>query len=286
MINVTCCICNRNETKEVKINNKYMLVRCKFCGLIYVNPQHGLEELKKIYSDDYFLSRNSDELGYDDYFSDSENIMKTAMRRLKVIEKIISPGRLLDVGCAYGFFLEAAKRRGWQAWGVELAKTPAAYARDILGFKVLCQDIESVNLGGEKFDAVTLWDVIEHLADPRKVVEKLRSLIDDHGLLILTTPDIESLPARITRNRWIGFKSPDEHLWYFSRCTIIKLLESAGFKVEKTFYAGKYIKLGMYMSRLSKYIPLVKGWTFLLNKGKSSYYANPFDIICVAARKC
>jgi len=250
-----------------------------------VNPQIEPKDLKGVYLNNYYRSNNSKELGYDNYLAEQLNIEKTSSKRLDIIEKIIRPGKLLDVGCAYGFFMRVANGRGWQSIGVELSEKAADYAKNSLGLNVLCGDIETVSLSNNSFNLITLWDVIEHLSKPRSVLEKLHDILVDGGLLALTTPDIESLPAKLTGQRWLGFKSSAEHLWYFSKQTITRLLEKTGFKVEKIFYVGKYVNLGMFVDRLSRYIPPVGKLSFLLHRRRPSFYVNPYDIICVIAQR-
>jgi 2-polyprenyl-3-methyl-5-hydroxy-6-metoxy-1,4-benzoquinol methylase len=261
------------------------LVKCQHCGLVYQNLQKQQKELKGVYNEAYFKSSNSIRMGYDDYLQDKENIERTSSKRLDFIERIIRPSTLLDVGCAYGFFMNIANQRGWRSKGIDIAYPACQYARDSLGLDVLCSDIQTAPLEEYSFGLITLWDVIEHLSNPRQVLGKLHKLLKKRGRLIFTTPDVRSIPARIARHRWIGFKSRDEHLWYFSRQTISRLIESSGFKVERIFYVGKFVKPGMFIDRLSNYLPAMAGLLSCFHNKKSSFYFNPLDIMCVISRK-
>lgn len=279
-----CCICGGNEAVSYKGAPGLGLVKCRKCTLVFVDPMPGPPQLKDIYEGRYYNSENSLEMGYDNYFDEEENIRKTALKRLKYMERHVRKGRLLDVGCAFGFFMDTAKKRGWDVCGIDISRLACEHARK-LGLKVIEGNADIMDLPEDKYDLITLWDVVEHLTRPKEVLIKLRQRLGEEGLLVLTTPDIDSLPARLTDGNWLGFKSPKEHLWYFSKVTISRLLSEAGFKIERIFYSGKHVSLNMFIERLSRYLPMAGKLNPADIGRKISFYANPFDICCVFARK-
>jgi 2-polyprenyl-3-methyl-5-hydroxy-6-metoxy-1,4-benzoquinol methylase len=246
--------------------------------------------LREVYSKDYFRNDHSEVTGYEDYERDRYCILKTANRRLDVIGKYRRrPGRLLDVGCAYGFFLEAARKRGWDVDGIDISEHAVAYARDHLGLPAKAGVLEEAGYEPASFDVITAWDVVEHFPDPLRELQYLYTLLKPGGLLVLSTPDVGSPVARITGHRWMGFKLAEEHLYYFSRETIVEMLEEAGFDRTRTFHVGKDVALEFFARRLSLYVPpaakAVDRAVAGLGLGRASVYVNPRDIIGVVAKK-
>jgi len=280
----TCCICGKSGVIPYKGVDNLKLVKCPACSLIFVSPMPEPAALKEIYEADYYNNKNSLEIGYDDYSKEEANIRKTALKRLRYIERYAKKGKLLDVGCAFGFFMDTARRNGWDTSGIEISHVASEHALK-LGLNVTEGNIDIMELPDEKYDLITLWDVVEHLIKPKEVLIKLCQRLDKGGILVLTTLDIDSFPARLTDGKWIGFKSPQEHLWYFSRTTISKLLVESGFRVKKAFYAGKHVSLSMFIDRLSRYLPFAGRLNLGGMSRKFSFYANPLDISCVLAGK-
>ena len=138
--------------------------------------------------------------------------------------------RLLDVGCGAGFFLKAAQEMGWDAEGVELSETAAGYAHNVLGLRVLRGKFEDGGFSDESFDIVTLQDTLEHLSFPRQALIEVRRVLKHGGLLLLNTPDFNSLSRRFLGPAW-AVLSPAEHLTYYTERTLLLSLRRAGFHV-------------------------------------------------------
>ncbi len=262
--------------------------RCAACGAVFLHPQPGLAMLREHYGEKYFTSRVSVEVGYDHYVQDEANIKKSFERRFRVIERYCGgSGKLLDVGCAAGFFLAVARDHGWDARGVEISDFAASYAKRS-GFDVFKGALEEYPGTPGTFDLVTLWDVIEHLRDPKAALQKIRSLLKPGGHVVLTTPAIDSWTHRIFRDKWMGFKDV-EHLFFFSRKTMTELLRQCGFRVSSVKFEGKYVSLDLFKRRIDYYWKgSSKVLDLLLSRGKTSgcdFYVNPFDIQRVIAQK-
>lgn len=248
------------------------------------------EDLHAVYGEAYFRNSRSDETGYDDYEADRFCILRTANRRLEAIEKFVpTRGRLLDVGCALGFFMEAATRRGWLVAGVDISEHATSYARDELGLDARTGTLQSLPFESGAYDVVTAWDVIEHVTDPVGELRAMRRLLRAGGLLVLSTPDIGSRLAKLTKSRWMGFKLAEEHLVYFDRDTVEKALAHAGFEVVEMRPIGKDVSLDFFSRRLQLYAgPFAKLMEIAVNAaglGRASVYANPRDILMVIARR-
>lgn len=286
----TCRLCGARLAIPLGQPGLEHLEQCSACGLVYVRNFPAAEDVHSIYDESYYRNTASHVVGYEDYEADQANIVNTARRRLKFIAKRHpEPGRLLDVGCALGFFMEAASEAGWHATGIDISHYASTAASERTGQPVHCGELEHAGFADKSFDVVTLWDVVEHMADPLTQLQECHRILTDDGLLVLSTPDIGSLVAKITGPRWMGFKLADEHLFYFSLATVANLLDRAGFQIVENSHVGKYVNLEFFVKRLGLYTPrlaaalrpVVRGTRL----GRLSVYVNPNDILFVAAAK-
>ncbi len=246
------------------------------------------DALRVLYSEGYFRSPDSREVGYTDYLADEANVRATFRRRLRDLLRLAPPGRLLSVGEAYGFLLDEARRLGFEGAGIEISDFAARHARERLGLDVRTGAIEDVALPPASWDWAVLYDVIEHFPVPATAIRRVAESLRPGGLCVVTTPDVEAPTARVTGAAWMGWKSPDEHLSYFSRRTLASLLRRAGLVPIRARYVGKYITGEFFLKRLHLYLPGVAD--ALLRAARSvrlpaRLYINPFDIIEVVARR-
>lgn len=224
-----------------------VIVQCRQCGLVYTNPRLDNRDIL----DTYEAVR--DPL----YVEERIGRVLTFERHLKPFERITGPpnGRpLLDVGCYTGVFVEIAERHGWKAWGVEPSRWAVRKAR-ARGLHVEQGTLVSADLPESYFDVVTLWDVIEHLANPRQVLQQTHRLLKPGGLVVIHTIDIESPFARLMGRRWPWLM--EMHIYYFSRQTLRAMLEQCGFQVLSVRAQGRYQRLGYLMNRLGALAPAV-----------------------------
>jgi len=285
---ISCPLCKSRKWKKIYPAHYARIVRCKLCDFAYTNPRLKARFLKRLYSEGYFKNNNSHVIGYADYVKDEENITKTFLKRLAMIEKHVKKGRLLDVGCATGFFLNSARENGWSVEGVEVSDFAADFARKKFDLQIYVGDIEKINLPKNRYDLITMWDVIEHIVNPIKVLKHLRASLTDNGILVMTTPDEGSIPARITKHKWVGYKLSDEHLAYFSKKTMINLLEQTGFSMINSHQVGKYVHFSLFANRVGMYSKLAGTILNLFGKllpQNSSLYISAYDIMCVYASR-
>ncbi len=283
-----CDLCGSPDRHDV--HPDIDVVRCEGCGLVYVWRQPRAEDLAQIYGEHYFRSRESQELGYDDYEGERDQIGRTFERRLTEVERAFGrgSGRLLDVGCAMGFFLEVARARGWEVEGIDVSAHAAETARGQLGLAVHTGTLADYPQAAERFDVVTAWDMIEHSLAPAADLARLAELVEVGGLLVLATPDVGSWPARLYGRGWIGIK-PNEHFFYFSRETLGRYLERAGFRVERVHTIGKYVTVSFLLKRIGHYYPRLAGALASvgdrLGLSERAIYVDPRDLMAVYARR-
>ena len=288
--NPECIVCHSKQTLPYPpkfVEGK--LWRCQDCGLRFLYPQPSAAELAAIYDESYFRSPNSGHRGYSDYGADRSNIERSFQRRWDRLQPLCpSSGRLLDVGCAYGFFLNVAAEAGWDVQGMDISSHAVEFARRTHGDRVRQGAFLEAELPEGRFDLITMWDYLEHSLDPKADLAKAHRLLADGGVLALTTSDATSWPAKVMRHRWMGFKL-EEHLCFFSRSTMRRLLAEVGFQTKAIRYDGKFITLDIFLQRLGVYVPFVRHLVAPLLKRNMvpslSFYANPLDIIMVAAQK-
>lgn len=229
------------------------IVECLKCGLVYMNPRDkDVSSLYKDVEDEY-------------YFSSKEDRQATFERDLIQLEEtngVTLTRRLLDVGCSYGFFLDVAKKRGWDVYGTELSAKQYAFAVKNHP-KVYNLPLLECHFGRNYFDVITLYDIIEHLPSPTLFLKQVNIILRPSGIIAITTPDLSSFPARITGKYWMNFVRM--HLYYFHPRSITKLLEKCGFKVIKIMRHKRIIKLGVAVQWLAKYPLLYKIFKFLFD---------------------
>jgi 2-polyprenyl-3-methyl-5-hydroxy-6-metoxy-1,4-benzoquinol methylase len=183
------------------------ILRCQACSLGFRQMRPGNGQLSRLY---YKLNSKV-------YDSELRGRLKTAARHLRIVHRYLSPSRLLDVGCASGIFLRSAADAGWTVVGVEPSEALCAKARQILlgRGEVICATLQEACLPVSSFDAVTLWDILEHVPDPFKFMCTCVSLLRPGGYLFVNVPDLDSLQARVFGPRWPLYLL--EHLNYFNR---------------------------------------------------------------------
>ncbi len=290
---VVCNICGI-EDEHFLFNAPERVVQCQRCGLVYLNPRLDSESLSRIYTKDYFVTESDDPgidyTTYADYIGDEDCIVRSMHLRMKKVERFAPhKSRVLDVGCAAGFSLVAAEDREWDAEGIEYSKFCVDYAAS-RNLKVHHGSLADYAGNKESFDAITMWDYLEHSSDPLKELRTCASLLKKGGVIVCSFPNVDSWSYRLLSKKWIGFKNI-EHFYFYSRSTLAQLAELAGLKLESSYYLGKYVSLSFFLSRV-QYYTRIKAILTPVEKlantkcAKSiSFYANPFDILNVALRK-
>jgi len=225
---IKCNLCGFQEIELLYIKNKFEIVKCKNCGLIFVsNPPNSSLLQNEYYNKDYYQGKV-----YKNYLGEACSRIRDFKKRIKAINKLYPcKGKLLDVGCALDFFLQAAKEEGWNVYGMELSKEASLQAQE-KGFKVIQGDFCKIVLVKEKFDVVTFWDCIEHLEDPKGALLKANQLLKESGVVVISTGNIDSIDAKISRDKW-DLLYPPYHLYFFSQDTLNQLLGKTGFQIIK-----------------------------------------------------
>lgn len=219
MKEATCSVCDSKENRKLFTAKDYNwldsgsfdIVRCKKCGFVYISPRPEASELSKYYPDLYYGGNDSD-----------------LSHKIGLIKRYFKPGSVLDIGCGRGSFLGRMKELGWDARGVELSKGEAEAAKEIFNIDVSTKDIAESGFLEGQFDLITLWHSLEHMEDPARILREAYRLLKKGGGLIISTPNMSSLQARLFRKMWYHIDAP-RHPSLFSTSTLKALLKRLQF---------------------------------------------------------
>jgi 2-polyprenyl-3-methyl-5-hydroxy-6-metoxy-1,4-benzoquinol methylase len=219
------------------------VVRCTRCGLMMENPR----------DDDATLVRTYAKVADRSYEREDENRMRSAREHLALVTAYVAPpGRLLDVGCSSGIFAGVAQARGWEVVGVDPSTWAIARARARCPGAVFeSRPLHELRFSPDRFDVITLWDVLEHVSAPVELLQRLKGWLVPGGWLFLSLPNADSMAARLMGKRWILLLR--EHLWYFAPSTIGRLLAEVGFSLINHRSKRVRFSLATIASRLGQY---------------------------------
>lgn len=214
------------------------LVQCTECGLVYQNPRPTPAEIGAHYPPEYEP--------YADITQGRRNFMlQRAMeygirKRCRFITRHRAPGQLLDIGCAAGTFMLGMKGNGWETTGVELSEDIAALARNRHGLNVIAGTLEEAAFPDASFDAVSMWDVLEHLHDPSATLAEIYRILRPGGLLLIRVPNLDSWDAALFGEEWAGLDAP-RHLYVFTPQTLRQMLTQRDFDIiDESSNIGSY----------------------------------------------
>ncbi len=246
-----CLACAQvTEQKFLYSLNGCSILRCRTCRLGQTQTRDF--DAASYYTDKYFSGQQSD--GYADYLAAEPVLRREFARTVAFIRRWCNGGRLLEIGCAYGFFLHEAKEY-FDVSGIELAADAAIYCQRS-GLSVLPGVVdETTLLQDEKVDVIVMLDVIEHLPDPRGTLAFLSRHLGPGGIIVLTTGDFGSMAAQLSGRYW-RLMTPPQHLWFFGRESITRLAKSLGLRVEHVDHPWKIVPLSLIVFQLRRMLHL------------------------------
>jgi SAM-dependent methyltransferase len=237
---------------------------------------------RQFYGSDYFQGGD-----YQDYAANEAALKRNFERLVRRMVDLRPAGELLELGCAFGYFLDLAREQ-WRVRGLDVSPAATAACRQRFGEAVICAEASSAELPRSHFDWVVGWDVIEHLDDPRACVRRAFELLRPGGLLALSTGDVSSFAARVCGRRW-RLMTPPSHLTYFSRKGMRRLLDGEGFDEVSIGTLGYDRNLDFALFRLLPprlYQAMqrrVPGLAAALRR--ASFYVDLGDVMLVVARR-
>ena len=182
---------------------------CERCNIMFQYPMPSEEEIRLMYSSEYFSSWGEDRELEKTKKRDFEEYVKLVENYVEVGEKT-----LLDLGAAQGFLLEVAEQRGWMVTGVEMSKEVKPYNEEIRK-KIIYGDFLNIDFSKNKFTAVTSISVFEHIREPIRFTEKVRNILKPGGIWLILVPNVGSFQRKVLGKKWPHFNN--EHLFYYNR---------------------------------------------------------------------
>jgi SAM-dependent methyltransferase len=226
---VPCALCGARDTRRLYTKYGWGIERCRRCGLVYANPRPPESAVLERYNAEYFWSEYLPAAGAPGGLIDDRVLDGRHRPMLELIGREAGPGRrMLEVGSGAGLFLHAASRLGWAPAGLELSPEGASFARERLGLDVRTERAEEMSFEPRSFEVAVMFDVIEHLFEPRAVLEATRLALKPGGLLVVTTPNFNAVSRYALGVGW-AVLNPFEHMYYFTEKTLTSLLEACGY---------------------------------------------------------
>ena len=222
-------VLQRISVSHPRVGGTYRLRRCRDCDLVYLTPRLGDATLATLYGEEFYFPKDS---AFSGIATGVHELIQNARRH--VVEKRARIGRLLDVGSGDGTFVNHMASHGWDATGLDFsaAASELAARRGALG-RFITGSLGSLgdhDLPRGSFDAVTLWQVLEHIGEPVAMLKRVRSLMRPGGLFVASVPNIEGFSAVLTRERWWGLDVP-RHLVHYTPATLRRAVSEAGLRV-------------------------------------------------------
>lgn len=272
------------------------IVQCKNCGFVYVNP---IRSTKALIAEGPVLSGRSAQLLesadledipgsweepiINSYLSEVEARKLNAQDALSHIDDLVcNRGKILDVGCFCGVFLSVAAQDGWDCYGIEPLVMPAIFARGHFGLQVTTDTLRPNTYPHRFFDAVTAFQVFEHLIHPREEIQKIRGILKPGGLLLIEVPNIDTVMVKLLGARHRHFVR--DHVSFFSAATLSQLLEDMDFQIKEVYYPTRTLSLSHIVWWLGKYSRRVRTGLYRILPeviGQRSIRVNLKDIVAV-----
>ena len=223
-----CPVCGKTEFRNKLVvedksvsKESFAIQQCEACTFQFTNPRPDAAHIGRYYESDEYVSHNS---GAGGVINQAYKVARffTMRRKVALLNKRASKGRLFDYGCGTGHFLAAAKADGWQVAGWEPNARARAEATERVGQPIGTENL--VQFQPASFDAVTLWHVLEHVHELNDTLQQLIRLLKPDGTLIIAVPNVDSLDAQHYRQDWAAYDVP-RHLYHFSPKTMTQLLK-------------------------------------------------------------
>lgn len=259
---MTCSICqSKNVQFKFDFTDKLKIFSCSSCGVEFLNPQLSDSEITELYSETYYKSWGIE--GAEENESSRQMKIATFLLRLELIKKYRNSGKVLDVGCATGYFLEAAKMNHYDVFGVELSEYSSNIAKSKFGNEAIFNGkLEDCHFSPGMFDAITMFDLIEHVRSPEQTLKDAAKLLADDGIILITTPNNNSISNKVMDKKWTHYKK--EHFFYFDIQSLTYIAQKANLQVVYSEHSKKALNLkylhtqfNVYKHRL--FTPLVNG---------------------------
>jgi 2-polyprenyl-3-methyl-5-hydroxy-6-metoxy-1,4-benzoquinol methylase len=235
-----CILCGNANRFPLFEREPWHVYACCRCGLGFLDPRPSQKDLKNLYNDEYF-DQNYDK-GADPDTPEFRKMLSLKSSHIRFFRRHKPKGRLLDIGCGYGYFLAACREKGYDVQGLDISDWAVRYATDKLLLPVAVGDPGDHALFQKEFDVITMWHFLEHTPDPHGALRSAKAWLKKDGLLVAEVPNYEGTDARKRWHNWEGWCLP-HHLWHFTEKTLTMLLRMHSLRTIRTKdYHSDYVK--------------------------------------------
>ena len=211
----------------------FMLLKCGYCTLVFTQDIPGQQNIAAYYASQNYISHSNTQKGFiNQLYHRVRTITLTAKRKMIVSQTGIRQGKILDVGCGTGAFLNEMKTAGWDITGLEPDDVARKNAVELFDIHSL-SSTEIFNLPANSFNAITMWHVLEHVHQLHEYVEQLKKLLTEDGRLFIAVPNYTSYDAAYYKAHWAAYDVP-RHLYHFSPQSMKSLMQQHGLQVIET----------------------------------------------------
>jgi 2-polyprenyl-3-methyl-5-hydroxy-6-metoxy-1,4-benzoquinol methylase len=237
----TCLVCGHNELINelncidfVATGESFSLERCKECTFLFTNPRPNTNQIGKYYQSDKYVSHAGKKEGFGIMYKIYDIVRNYSInQKLKLIKKYNSTGKLMDLGCGLGYFLDGAvKDKTFDCIGVDVSDDTIKYVKNTFGYNVK-NESELDHLIQNDYDVITQWHVLEHVHFLNERMKQLYNLLKKDGTLFIAVPNSNSWDAKKYKEYWDGYDVP-RHLYHFNKNSIKLLMEKHGFEIIET----------------------------------------------------
>lgn len=255
-----CPLCRHPQTEFLFNKNERGYFNCLNCKLKFVWPIPSSEKLTEFYRDNYWQKKKyrGDEgaLGYLSYDEEKDSFLDYFGKILDQVRKksFRLAGKVLDIGCGYGYFLKVAQDYGLSVFGIDLSPDSVNEANKWLGVKTIDnKNIFDAQYPDNYFDLITIFQTLEHVGEPGKFLEETKRILKPGGLVILSTPDAGGLQVRLMQSSWFSYRHPD-HLYFYNYSNLSFLLNRSGFvKIERISDPARKYPINYLLENLKYY---------------------------------
>jgi SAM-dependent methyltransferase len=262
----TCLVCGHNKfsisfsCKDfVATGENFQLESCEKCGFLFTNPRPTISEIGKYYQSDQYISHAGKKKGliYNLYDIVRDYSIK---QKLNLIKKYHSKGKLMDLGCGLGYFLNGVKLdKTFDALGVDVSDDAVKYVKNTFAIDVK-NEFELDKLDKHSFDIITQWHVLEHVHYLNERMQQLHHLLKQDGTMFIAVPNSKSKDAKMYNEYWDGYDVP-RHLYHFNQKSFSLLMEKHGFvivEIKPMWFDSPYISMRSEVHMKNKY-PFING---------------------------
>jgi 2-polyprenyl-3-methyl-5-hydroxy-6-metoxy-1,4-benzoquinol methylase len=281
--NTPCCICGTDQSESVferaypehGYPGLFAMRKCQGCGLLFNSPRLPDDQFPALYGRNYYFFYRSAKHEF-------SRILDVYRRTLALVQDVIAPRRVLEVGSAKGYLLALLNTFGWQVQGVEISPEASRYAEECFGVPTFTGTIEeyACSPDRERFPLVLAIDTLEHVLSPHAFLNGIDLVIRENGLLILDTPNGNALNISLKGALWKGFNP--FHIFLFSPHNITMLLQAHGYSIERLFSYGNSL-CSVQGHIVQRGVSLLRKW--IINGLSTLHLANEFRILYQKTRQ-